>query len=319
MRTPIDLDDVPTQADEPAATSPGRVALDDVAVIAHRDKAFGPGLAALRDRLAHHDGARASWYEVDKSRAVPARVERALADGAKRIVVWGGDGTVQRAIDALGSCGSGEVSLGVMPAGTANLFARNHGIPLEHDDALAVALGTNTRLVDVGTVNGERFGVMAGTGLDSMMIAGTSKRTKNRIGKLGYVLAGTKQVRKASFDARVRVDGADWFEGRVGCVLVGNVGTLFGGLQVFEHADPTDGRFDIGVISATSLREWAKVLGKAIVSSPDASPFVTCTRGAKVEVRLSEKRPYELDGGARKEARRLKFKVRPRSIAVCVP
>jgi diacylglycerol kinase (ATP) len=298
-----------------AAAEVGRVA-----VVAHRDKTFGPGLHELRRRVEAHVGTDdRSWCEVDKSRKVTAKVARAVEAGATRIVVWGGDGTVQHALEGLRDADPNTVSLGVMPAGTANLFARNHEIPLDFDEACAVALGDVTRRVDVGEVNGERFGVMGGTGLDALMIRDASKGLKNRVGKIGYVWTGTKNLHRAANDVRVRVDGDDWFEGRAGCVLVGNVGTLLGGLRVFEDADPADGRFDVGVISAEHLGEWARLLGKAIVGSPSSSPLLTCTQGRKVDVRLGEKRPFELDGGARGATRRMKFRVRPSAVAVCVP
>lgn len=291
-----------------------------LAVVAHRGKTFGAGLHALRDRL--DTGGRCEqlvWCEVDKSKKIAAKVARAVDHGATRVVVWGGDGSVQHALEGLRGADPERVTLGVMPAGTANLFARNHGIPLDFDGALEVAVGASTRRIDVGRVNDEVFGVMAGTGLDSLMIRDADKGLKSRVGKLGYVWTGTKNLHRAANDVCVRVDGEDWFEGRAGCVLVGNVGTLLGGMRVFEDADPTDGQFDIGVISAESLGEWARLLGRAIVSSPSSSPMLTATRGRKVTVTLGSKRPYELDGGARDPVKKLKFRVQPSAVTVCVP
>src|SRR5947209_20053322 len=72
-----------------------------LAVVAHRRKTFGPGLRALRERIENSPyRADLSWSEVDKSKKVPRQVQRALASGATRVIVWGGDGTVQRALDA---------------------------------------------------------------------------------------------------------------------------------------------------------------------------------------------------------------------------
>ena len=66
------------------------------------------------------------WFEVPKSRKAPKRVRAALDAGADLVIVWGGDGMVQRCIDAL--AGS-DAAIAIIPAGTANLFASNLGIP----------------------------------------------------------------------------------------------------------------------------------------------------------------------------------------------
>src|SRR5690242_16662252 len=96
-----------------------------VAVVAHRRKTLGGGLGELHRLLVEAGHHRPLWYEVGKSRKAPKRVRQALAEGAELILAWGGDGTVQRCVDALAGTG---VPLAILPAGTANLFAANLGI-----------------------------------------------------------------------------------------------------------------------------------------------------------------------------------------------
>ena len=72
-----------------------------VAVIAHAGKSFGGGLTELRRELGRQGVADPMWVEVAKSRFVPEQVKRVLDDGADLLLVWGGDGTVQRSIDAI--------------------------------------------------------------------------------------------------------------------------------------------------------------------------------------------------------------------------
>jgi diacylglycerol kinase (ATP) len=291
-----------------------------LAVVAHRRKSFGPGLPALRQRLEESPyRSDLSWIEVDKSKAIPRQVKRVLAAGATRVMVWGGDGTVQRAIDAFSGVDPDKVSLAVMPAGTANLFAANLGLPSDFDEALATALGHHQRLIDVGEVNGERFAVMAGTGLDALMIRDASGGLKDRFGRLAYVWTVTKNLHSATNEITIRVDGNEWFEGRASCVLVGNVGHLVGGLEVFEHADPADGLLNIGVVNAESLAQWARLFGKAMVSHAEHSPLLTTTSGRKVTITLAKKQAYELDGGDRPKTKKLKIRVRPAVLRVCVP
>ena len=73
----------------------------DVAVVAHSRKSFGGGLPELRRILAREGVTDPLWYEVKKSRLAPKYARRAAAKGADVVFVWGGDGTVQRCIDAV--------------------------------------------------------------------------------------------------------------------------------------------------------------------------------------------------------------------------
>lgn len=72
-----------------------------VAVVAHAGKGPEGGLVELRQALAREGVADPLWYEVRKSRKAAKRARRALAQGAEVLFVWGGDGTVQRCIDAV--------------------------------------------------------------------------------------------------------------------------------------------------------------------------------------------------------------------------
>src|SRR5881398_3558037 len=99
-----------------------------VAVVAHTGKTLDGGLEKLRELLAREGFSTPLWYEVPKSRKAPRYARRALADGADLLFVWGGDGMVQRCVDAL--AGS-ELPLAILPAGTANLLATNLGVPMD--------------------------------------------------------------------------------------------------------------------------------------------------------------------------------------------
>jgi diacylglycerol kinase (ATP) len=138
-----------------------------IAVVAHAGKSLDGGLPELREVLAREGFPDPLWYEVAKSRQAPKRARRALADGADVIFVWGGDGMVQRCIDAVAGT---EAVLAILPAGTANLLAANLQVPAGLTDAVRVGLHGERRPLDTGTVNGEHFAVMAGAGFDARMV-----------------------------------------------------------------------------------------------------------------------------------------------------
>lgn len=290
-----------------------------IAVVAHAKKNPGGGLPELRTELRCRGQMDVAWHEVMKSKQVPDAVRAALAADPDLLLLWGGDGTIQRALDTVARKAMPDVPIAVLPAGTSNLFASNFDIPRELCGAPDVALGTVPRRIDVGSFNGERFGVMAGVGFDALMIRDSSRRMKDRLGRAAYVYTGLKNLKRASVDAKVRVDDRLWFTGSTPCVLVGNVGNLFGGITLLHEADPSDGRLDIGVLHAERLSDWARLAGRAVRGEADQSRFLSITSGRRVDVRLSRGMPYELDGGARGTTRHLKVRIKEQAVTVCVP
>jgi YegS/Rv2252/BmrU family lipid kinase len=288
-----------------------------VAVVAHSGKKLGAGLGELRRVLAAAGYRRPIWYEVPKSRKAPKAVRRAVKKGAKLIFVWGGDGMVQRCVDAL--AGNKKVELAILPAGTANLLATNLGIPKHVARAVRIGLHGARRRLDVGAMNGERFAVMAGTGFDAIMVGNADAAGKKRLGRLAYVRSAVKAVRASAVRMTVRVDGVVWFKGKASAALVGNVGTVATGLSVFPDASACDGMLEIGVVTATSVWQWARVLSRVARHQPDRSPFVEMTRGKKIDIELGRKMVYQLDGGVRPPARRIKVRVKAEALTVCAP
>ncbi|MDP9220753.1 MAG: diacylglycerol kinase family lipid kinase [Actinomycetota bacterium] len=254
---------------------------------------------------------------MSKSRKAPARVREAVARGATLVFGWGGDGMVQRCVDVL--AGS-DVALAVLPAGTANLFATNMGIPGDLEQAVAVGLHGERRSLDVGSFNGEKFAVMAGVGFDASMIRGAgSGALKERFGRAAYVWSGSKSLRAKPFQARIKTDGVTWYRGKASCILLGNVGKLFGGLEVFEDVRLDDGKLEVGVITAEGLLDWSRVLARAAWGTADRSEFAQTTKAHSVKVTLSRRVRYELDGGDRTRVKKFKVKAKAHAITVCVP
>jgi YegS/Rv2252/BmrU family lipid kinase len=287
-----------------------------VAVIAHAGKSLGGGLDELRAVLLEAGVQDPYWTEVPKSKYVPERVEKALSQGAQTIFAWGGDGTVQRCVDVM--AGS-DARLAVIPAGTANLFASNLGIPEDISEAVDVGLRGREQRLDVGKINGEHFAVMAGAGLDARMIRDTDGGPKDRFGKLAYVWAASRNLRVEPFKARIEVNGDLWYDDEASCLLFGNFGALFGGLEAFDNASPEDGLLEVGVTHAESLGQWARTVARTAIGSVESSPFVQVTKAKRIDVELDRKVPYELDGGERDEVKRLKVKSRPEALTVMVP
>jgi YegS/Rv2252/BmrU family lipid kinase len=287
-----------------------------VAVIAHSGKTMGGGLPELRRVLERRGVHDLRWREVPKSRKAPKQVRKALEWGAELVILWGGDGLAQRSIDALDGA---DVPVALIPAGTANLLASSLGVPKDIERAVDVALRGARRRIDIGRINGEAFAVMAGAGLDANMIADADGALKDRLGRLSYIWTGLKNLRSEPFETTVSVDGTQWYRGKANCVLVGNVGKLFAGLQLFEDTHEDDGMLEVGVLTATGAVGTMRTMARVAVTTVDDGANARTTKARKVKVTFDRKVLYEIDGGDREKVRSLKIKVVPGGLTVCVP
>ena len=252
--------------------------MSSVAVVAHTGKTFGGGLPELRRALQAEGIEEPQWFEVSKSKQAPGRVEQALDEGAELVFAWGGDGLVQQCVNVL--AGS-DTALAILPAGTANLLATNLGIPQDIAAAVRIGLHGERRKLDLGKVNGELFAVMAGAGFDARMIGDANGSLKDTFGRLAYIWTGSRNLRIKPFGATIQVDGKRWYRGKASCVLVGNVGDLFGGVEVFADARPDDGKLELGLVTADGLIQWLRTLARTAMGSPRESPFVRTPRPAR--------------------------------------
>ncbi len=138
-------------------------------------------------------------------------------------------------------------------------------------------------------------------------------------GRAAYVWTRAKNLRLKPFRARIEIDGAEWFKGKATCILLGNVGKLFGGIEAFEDARADDGKLDVGVVTADGVLDWSRMITRAVAGSVAQSPFAQTTKACDVKVKLSRKVVYELDGGDRTKVESFTVKVEPGAISVCVP
>ncbi|WP_308442084.1 diacylglycerol/lipid kinase family protein [Planosporangium flavigriseum] len=302
-----------TQAD---TTREGKTRVGTVAVVAHRKKTLGGGLDELRKLVTDEGVEDLVWYEVKKSKKAPKKARKALKAGAEMVFVWGGDGMVQHCVDAL--AGSNAV-LAIVPAGTANMLASNLGIPPDLRAAVRIGFRGRRRRLDLGRINGEHFAVMAGAGFDGELINDAKRSLKDRAGRLAYVWTALKHVRDDTARVKIWIDGSKWFDGKASCVLLGNVGTITGGIKAFDDARLDDGWLEVGVARAKGVLQWGRALGRMTLGRSDRSPFVRITRAKAVDVKIGKPLTYELDGGARGKTTRLKARIAPAAITVCVP
>jgi diacylglycerol kinase (ATP) len=270
------------------------------------------------------------WYETTAADPGVGQTRRALEAGADVVVACGGDGTVRCVGEVLAGTGT---PLGLLPAGTGNLLARNLDMDLSDvARAMRTALTGDDREVDVGwiTVVGEHgeehrrpeeqaFLVMAGMGFDAAVMANAPEDLKARVGPLAYIVAGLRLMRGKQTRVRIALDGDQAVLRRVRTVVIGNCGRLLGGVVLMPDAEVDDGWLDVVSIAPKGLVGWVAVAGRVITRRKDDRGRVEHWRAREIVVTADSPQPAQLDGDPVGNARQLQMRVDPRVLLVRVP
>lgn len=201
---------------------------------------------ALRERFGAA-GLAYEWVDIRPGCAVAEVVAGRMREGFGRAVAAGGDGTVSAVAHALAG---GTVPLGIVPAGTGNLVARELGIPLDVEAAVGVlADSRSTRRLDAMRIAGSTYLLNAGVGINAEVIRRTSRRGKNLFGLSAYVATAVWKVLQARPQRlEITVDGEEHVYEATD-VLVSNCGALARGLHPHcPDIRPDDGQLDVYVI-----------------------------------------------------------------------
>ena len=113
-----------------------------------------------------------------------------LDESCKYVLIAGGDGTVDLAVNIMKKKGI-ELPIAILPAGTANDFAKYIGMPEDMEAACEQILNSEAKKLDIGKINNKYFLNVASTGLFTDVSQRTDDNLKNTIGKFAYYVEGT--------------------------------------------------------------------------------------------------------------------------------
>ncbi|MCQ9182978.1 phosphatase PAP2 family protein [Streptomyces sp. IBSBF 2953] len=337
VTAPVEADPAPSPASAgsgPVAPGRGRTAVVfNPTVTGEADR------EALREVLERHGHRDPVFVETTAEDPGTGQTAAAIREGARLVVVCGGDGTLRASADAL--AGSG-VPLALVPCGTGNLLARNLGLPLSPTAALDAALRGAPRRIDLGRIEGDglaatHFAAMSGAGLDAAIMEHTDDRAKSVLGWPAYVLGGVGALRTPRMRLTVRLDDAPALHRTARMVLIGNVGTVQGGTTLLPAARPDDGRLDLLILDPRGVGGWMRALatllrGRARTTHrPSAVDAVTAQSGdgsgvpvefftfRRAELTFGDVQSRELDGDPVPPGRLLTAEVRPGALTVLLP
>jgi YegS/Rv2252/BmrU family lipid kinase len=270
---------------------------------------------SVRRVMADHGWDEPLWLETTAEDPGRGQAESAVSAGADLVLACGGDGTVTACAE--GVCDTG-VPLAIIPMGTGNLLARNIGLPMDLDEALAVAVDGVEQPIDAGRVNGTLFVVMAGLGLDARMLSGASDQLKKRLGWFAYAISAVRHLGDRPMRVTVSADGGQPRRMWASALIVGNVGWLRGGLPLLPDARPDDSMLDAIVLAPGGLTGWLPVAADIVLRRP-ARDKIYRVQFSELELTLDQEQPWELDGEVMGSARRLTVMTQPGALLLRMP
>jgi diacylglycerol kinase (ATP) len=251
-------------------------------------------------------GLEGETHFSDRPGGIASAAERAAGADAKRIVVVGGDGSVNEAVNGLLKVGAGkEVELAVIPRGTGTDFVRTFRIPAKLDAAIAVARDGAVRPIDAGQVSYRAwdgseesafFANVASAGMSGAVAMRANATSKALGGKASFLWATLAVfARWTNTDVSVDVDD-EHREGSMLDVIVANCEWLGGGMHMTPDARPDDGLFDVLLIGDVTKRDLVQTLPKIYRGTHLPHPKAEELRGKAVRVDAETPLPIELDG-----------------------
>ena len=226
-----------------------------------------------------------------------------MAGGATRLVVVGGDGSVNEVVNGLGPGATAE--LAVIPRGTGWDFVRTFDIPRDLDRALDIALTGSVREIDLGvatyrTWGGDEarstFANVASAGISGAIAQRANESSKALGGKISYYWATLAVFFGWQTGVmRVTVDGESR-SGKMIDAMVCNGRFLGGGMLMCPDAEPDDGVFDVLLIGDVTKRDLVQTLPKIYRGTHLPHPKAEELSGRLVRVDAETPLPIELDG-----------------------
>jgi YegS/Rv2252/BmrU family lipid kinase len=261
------------------------------------------------------------WHYTTIEDPGTGMAEAAAVASADLVLVCGGDGTVREVCAELAGTG---IPIGIIPAGTGNLLARNLDIPLYLRAAIDVGLTGQDRAIDMVKVSGDgiedtHFMVMAGMGFDAAIMEGVNEEIKAKVGWLAYVLSGLKSIMFPAVKIELSVDDGEFTTHRARTIVVGNVGYLQAGMPLLPDASIDDGVLDVVLLHPRKFLSWIPLAFRVLAKRPRTDELVDRMTGRTIVVRAAADTPRQLDGDSIGPGRELRMECIHGRVLVKVP
>jgi len=240
----------------------------------------------------------------------------AVERGARLVVAWGGDGTVNEVATALAF---GPVPLGVIPAGSGNGLARHFDLPADPRAAIRRLLSGTERVIDVGELNGRLFVNLAGLGFDAHVAARFASLHRSRRGFLRYALIVFQELRRyqgAGYEMSCDRDQAAAH--RAFLISFANGRQWGNGAIIAPDAAIDDGYLDVVVVSAQTKATVLRALPRLFSGTVDRAPGVQIRRVEHARVTCEQPLQGHVDGELIACGEVADVRIRPKALRIRV-
>ncbi len=219
---------------------------------------------------------------------------RRVAQRVDVVVAAGGDGTVGEVATALAHT---DTPLGIIPAGSTNIIAKELNIPARPGDALDLIARDHALLkMDLAFVNDRAMLHMAGAGFDSRLFAMTDPRLKRRLGWGAYFPAGVRASLARPASLLITTE-AETFRVDSPLVLLANGGSIISRhLRIDSKPTVNDGLLDLYIVLAIHPLPTIETLMHAMLGGLGDAPDVIYRQVTSVHIESDQPLPYQIDG-----------------------
>jgi len=243
---------------------------------------------------------------------------RAARNGSSEIIVAGGDGTINEVIQGVAGT---KARLGIIPRGTANVLARELGLPLDEQEAAVIAARGKSRRIHLGLAIDEtnnvsrHFALMAGIGLDASIVRHVRPKLKKRIGKGAFWISGLSHL--ASWNPhpfKLEIDGREY---TATFAAIGKARRYGGDLAITPEARLDEPEFEVCIIETSNRFRYLRLLSHAMrAGMPRDNPAVKFIKTNKV--RAFGTSQVQIDGELIGSLP-MRVEIAPHSLEVIVP
>ncbi|NUR55182.1 MAG: diacylglycerol kinase family lipid kinase [Acidobacteria bacterium] len=279
-----------------------------------------PDAAARRVRLLEERFASerlaAAVFLTERRHHATELARDAVGRGASLVIAWGGDGTINEVASIVAASGR---TMGVIPAGSGNGFARELGLPSDPHAALDVILRGRDTLIDVGELDGRLFFNIAGIGVDAVIAEAFNKRALGRRGMGPYVAIGLREAfRYRAVRYRIVLDGEDVHSSAL-LVAFANGREYGNGIRLAPHARLDDGKLEAVVVE--DRHPFARLWGGRHLfrGTTHLAARITLRSIQQAEVYADAPIQYHLDGETGVADRHVSVRIHPARLRMRVP
>jgi len=225
----------------------------------------------------------AKVWQTQKKDHAKELAQKAIAEGATKIISIGGDGTMNEVASMLLHS---QIPLGIIPMGSGNGLARHLGIPLSFEMALERALNGTTITIDSGKWNDKLFFCTAGIGFDATVAAHFAKRGKR--GFINYIFSSLISLKYQAIEVKGK--------GPIFSLTIANANQFGNNAYISPESDLQDGLLEVIEIKPGNFWSLANLGISLFRKKLHLHPLVTINTIKSMKIEVKQGIPYHLDG-----------------------